>query len=335
MDDWPALAAARRHDPASRLPLVVGNSVAGSVAIADLHALKAWPQWLRIDAHGVHLLANALGGCRAWGVEAKIGPSEDSFCRVRRPLAVARGQEVGEKWTAADNLQPTHPEPDRLLDAALADINQTLRESGLVRAWRGELIDIVDPGTGRPLARTERAAARFWGTLTLGAHANGYVADGSGRPSRLWIARRSSDKATDPGMLDNLVGGGVGCGQTPVQALVREGWEEAGLRPELMAGARAGRVLRLRRNISEGLQWEDLHVFDLALPADWRPLNQDGEVAGFECVALERALELARQGEMTVDATLVTLDFAERHGLLPHAEAAAAAPALLALGRPR
>ena len=278
MDDWPALAAARQHDPASRLPLVVGNSVAGSVALADLHALKAWPQWLHIGDHGVVLRANDL-------------------------------------------------------DVALAAINQSLRERSLVRAWRDELIDMVDPNTGRPLARTERAAARFWGTLTLGAHANGYVADGSGRPSRLWIARRSQTKATDPGMLDNLVGGGVGCGQTPLQALVREGWEEAGLRPDLMAGAQAGRVLRLQRSISEGLQWEDLHVFDLALPSDWRPFNRDGEVAEFECMAVERALELARQGEMTIDATLVTLDFAERHGLLPHAEAAAVAPALQALGR--
>ena len=36
------------------------------------------------------------------------------------------GQEGGEKWTAADNLQPTHPKPDRLL--APADQPWGLRE---------------------------------------------------------------------------------------------------------------------------------------------------------------------------------------------------------------
>ena len=46
---------------------------------------------------------------------AKFGPSEDSFCQVRRLIAMAMGQEAGEKWTAAVNLQPTLPKSDRLL----------------------------------------------------------------------------------------------------------------------------------------------------------------------------------------------------------------------------
>ena len=90
----------------------------------------------------------------------------------------------------------------------------------------------------------ERASARFWGTLTLGAHANGFVADADGRPTHLWIAQRSFDKATDPGKFDNLIGGGVPEGQTPLQALVREGWEEAGLTPDALRAVDAGSVLR-------------------------------------------------------------------------------------------
>ena len=74
----------------------------------------------------------------------------------------------------------------------------------------------------------ERAAARFWGSLTLGAHCNGWVAGPGGRAAMLWIGRRAPHKATDPGRLDNLVGGGVPDGQSPDEALWREGWEEAG-----------------------------------------------------------------------------------------------------------
>jgi 8-oxo-dGTP pyrophosphatase MutT (NUDIX family) len=213
------------------------------------------------------------------------------------------------------------------LSAVLAQLNATLRESGLIRAWRDEAFALFDPASGARLATLERAAARFWGTLTLGAHANGYVADAAGRPTHLWIAQRSATKATDPGLFDNLVGGGVPEGQSPQQALVREGWEEAGMRPEQMATARAGSVLCLERDIAEGLQVEWLYAYDLPLPAGRVPQNQDGEVAGFRCLPLDEALALAAGTTMTVDAALVTLDFALRHRLLtgPSARRLAAA----------
>ena len=201
-------------------------------------------------------------------------------------------------------------------DEALATINATLRQQGLVRGWRDERYAIVSLRTGERLARTERAASRFWGTLTVGAHANGYVADATGRPTHLWIAQRSPDKATDPGLHDNLIGAGVADGQSPLQALVREGWEEAGLTPAQMAPARPGHVIRLCRDVPEGLQREDLHSFDLLLPPGLAPQNQDGEVARFALLTVAQALALAAGATMTVDAALVTLDFGLRHGLL-------------------
>jgi len=203
------------------------------------------------------------------------------------------------------------------LSSVLAQLNAALRQQGLIRAWRDEVFALFDPASGARLATMERAAARFWGTLTLGAHATGYVADLRGTPTHLWIAQRSMTKATDPGKHDNLVGGGVPDGQSPRQALVREGWEEAGLPPELMQGARAGSVVRLQRDIREGLQHEWLYAFDLQLPAGLSPQNQDGEVAGFECLPLDEALHIAAGDTMTVDAALVTLDFALRHALIP------------------
>jgi 8-oxo-dGTP pyrophosphatase MutT (NUDIX family) len=207
-------------------------------------------------------------------------------------------------------------------DAVFAEINAALREQGRVRAWRDEIFPVVDPETLEPLARFERAAARFWGTLTFGAHATGYVAGNDGRPERLWIARRSPTKATDPGLYDNLIGGGVPAGQTPAEALLREAFEEAGLTPALMQGTRTGSVLRLQRDIAEGFQHEWVYAHDIELPADVQPQNQDGEVAGFTLMPVQDALALAAGTAMTVDAALVTIDFALRHGLLDDDEAA-------------
>jgi 8-oxo-dGTP pyrophosphatase MutT (NUDIX family) len=205
---------------------------------------------------------------------------------------------------------------------ALAEVHIALRAQGLIHAWRDETFPLFDPETRVPLALMERAATRFWGTLTLGAHLNGYVTGADGRPERLWVAQRSFTKPTDPGRFDNLVGGGVPAGQSPFAALVREAWEEAGLAADLMAAARPGRGLRLHRDIPEGRQLEDLHAWDLALPPAWTPHNHDGEVAGFRLLPVADALALAAGDTMTVDAALVTLDFALRHGLLDAADAA-------------
>ena len=152
-------------------------------------------------------------------------------------------------------------------DAAFATLHAKLRSEGAIRAWRDEIFPLFDPETLEPLARIERAATRFWGTLTLGAHASGYVRSGSdGRPSHLWIARRSPHKATDPGRLDNLVGGGVPADQSPREALVREAFEEAGLTPAQLARTTEGSVLRLDRDIPEGLQQEWVYIFDIEMP---------------------------------------------------------------------
>jgi 8-oxo-dGTP pyrophosphatase MutT (NUDIX family) len=206
------------------------------------------------------------------------------------------------------------PEAER--DAAFAHLNAALRRDGLIVAWRDETYPVPDLETLAPLARFERASSRFWGTLTFGAHATGYVAGAGGRPVALWIAQRSFTKATDPGLHDNLIGGGVPAGQTPAETLVREGFEEAGLAPAQLAAMQPGSVLRVARDIPEGFQHEWLYSWDVALPDGVAPTNQDGEVAGFQRLSVADALAIAAGDRMTVDAALVTLDFALRHRLL-------------------
>ena len=215
-------------------------------------------------------------------------------------------------------------QPDRLTlllpgaerQAFFDQANRWLHHQGLVVGWRDETYPVPAQPGGALLATIERAAARYWGTLTFGAHCNGYLADESGRPSHLWIARRAFNKPTDPGLLDNLVGGGVPHGQSPVQAVLREGWEEAGLRPAQMHRLAAGRRLVLARDVPEGFQHEEVSVFDLQLPAGLTPQNQDGELHSLALLPVAQALAHAAAGDMTVHAALARLDFALRHRLL-------------------
>jgi len=273
------------------------------------------------------------GGYARSGLSAGRWPALAAARRseVPRVLFAIDGVAVGS--VAAVHLDALRAWPDWLVlddrgvqlvaadrNRALADINAALRAQGLIRAWRDETYAVLTRLGEPPLALIERATARFWGTLTFGAHANGYIADGAGRPTHLWIARRSLHKATDPGKLDNLVGGGVPFGQTPFETLEREGFEEAGLPAELMRQAVPGGVIELACDIAEGFMHEQVHSFDLRLPAGLTPVNQDGEVAELHCLPVAEAIELAAGDAMTTDAALVTLDFALRHRLLGPAE---------------
>ena len=205
--------------------------------------------------------------------------------------------------------------PARERDARLAQIHARLRASGRIVAWRDEPYPLRDRAGGEH-GIIERAASRFWGMLTLGAHCNGYVADSAGHPTHLWIARRAETKATDPGRLDNVIGCGVPLGQSPREAVVREGWEEAGLVPAQMTGLETGGLIDLECDILEGRQHERLHVFDLAFAPGLVPRSVDGEVAEHRLMTIAEALARAAAGELTTDAALATLDFAVRHHLI-------------------
>lgn len=221
--------------------------------------------------------------------------------------------QVSSSGTVVLTVPPDAP------DRPLAEMHEVLRDDGRIRAWRDEPYPLRDEQGGEH-AVIERAAARFWGCLTLGAHCNGYVADGRGRPSHIWVARRADDKPTDPGRLDTLIGAGVPLGQSPRQAVIREAWEEAGLQGSAVAPLQRGGTMILERDVLEGRQHEWLCVYDLCMPPGLVPQNQDGEVAWHHLLTVEQALQHATNGDMTVDAALATLDFALRHALLPSEE---------------
>ena len=259
---------------------------------------------------------------RAFVVDGEhVGSVDEAYLAALQPWS--RWMEVREQAVVL-----TAGAKDR--GAVFEEVNRRLHELGLIRAWRDEPFPLLSPTTGQVLAVFERASSRFWGTLTLGSHCNGWVAAADGRPQAMWIARRSANKATDPGKLDNLIGGGVPFGQTPWEALVREGFEEAGLSPAQMARATPGRVIELDRDVPEGRQFERLHVFDLELLEGERPVNQDGEVAEVGLWPVHRTSAMAATDEMTVDAALVTLDFLLRRKLLAPPAVAAALEAGLA-----
>jgi 8-oxo-dGTP pyrophosphatase MutT (NUDIX family) len=201
---------------------------------------------------------------------------------------------------------------------ALERVARTLADEGALTAWRDERYE-ARAGDGLPPAfALERAAARYFGVRTQAVHVNGLVE--TDRGAAMWIARRSADKAIDPGMLDNLVGGGIAAGTSVADTLVKEAWEEAGIDAAAARKARSAGTLHVRRLEPDGLQYETIHVHDLWLPRDFVPANQDGEVAEHRLVPLDAMAALLANDQgadvVTADATLVAVDALLRLGTI-------------------
>ena len=177
------------------------------------------------------------------------------------------------------------------------------RDQGLLTGWRNERFsfwhaDCLTPDPQCPsFLDVERSGFRWLGMLSHAVHVNGFLPDG-----RLWCGRRALNKATDPGMLDNVTAGGLPSGETAQTCLQRELAEEAGLfslEGQVLQAAGSVRTSRLE---PQGWHDESVLVFNLTLADTFKPVNQDGEVAEFLCLSPQQVLAKMQVGEFTVDA---------------------------------
>ena len=250
---------------------------------------------------------------------------------IRKDLVsrLARWPEVFAIGERTVRLRPSLAiESDRT--AAFAEVARGLAKEGAISGWRNETYAVRFTPQDAPLFHIERAAMRFFGLTSAAAHLNGFVRAAVGKMGyvpvfRVWIARRSDTKSIDPGLLDTLVGGGISSGQDPWQALLRECHEEAGIEQTRATNARAAGVLQVCHEVPQGLHSEILYVHDLEVAADFQPRNLDGEVGEFMCLTATETADRIANGEFTVEAGLVTLDFLLRHEVIaPDAQVRAA-----------
>ena len=197
-------------------------------------------------------------------------------------------------------------------DAAgeLHAIGQALTRQGFGR-WRNEAFDIRATGDGPVLATLDRGVLPVFGALASGVHVNGLVQRPDGQ--HLWVARRAADKALDPGKLDHLVAGGIPSGLTPLETVIKEAAEEAGVPADLAANAVKTGVVSYTMERPEGLRRDWLICYDLFLPEDFRPHPADGEVQSFELWPIGEVLAAVRDSDdFKFNVNLVLIDLFQR-----------------------
>lgn len=233
------------------------------------------------------------------GVEGPIGSIEPALAGRLRAAGLPLGARPDGSFALLDA-------PDAALDA----IARWLHGQGLSSRWRDEALAVTD-AQGRRHAVIERAAVRPLGIATHAVHLIGLAPQGG-----VWVQQRAFDKPTDPGQWDTLMGGLVAADETSADALARETWEEAGLHLADLRSLHEVDRFTVRRPVPEGYLVEHVTVVEALLPDALLPLNQDGEVARFECLPPSALVERLVAGAFTLEAALMLAASLRRRGLL-------------------
>jgi len=196
---------------------------------------------------------------------------------------------------------------------AVAEVVDALAGQGVVQRRFGELYPVTLGDRDEALFVIDRAVVAHFGFPTFGQHMNGFVRRPDG--IHMWIGRRARDRHLFPGRLDQLVAGGLPHGILPVENLVKECWEEAGIERDLASQASHVGNLRYCAQTAKGAKPDTLLCYDLELPEDFAPRCTDGEVEDFYLLPLAEVADIVRSGdEFKPNCSLVVIDFLIRHG---------------------
>lgn len=245
------------------------------------------------------------------------------------PLSSHRNKRFG--WIASENLKHLVPYSDffdifenkvilapfskREATEAMDVVCRDLYNRGILQTWRNEPYKVAQRFNDDPLFIIDRGAVAFFGIRSFGVHLNGYVKTKDGL--KMWVAKRANDRLVSPGKYDNMVAGGQPANLSLQENLIKEGFEEAGIAQVLMEQARPVGMISYCMQSRVGLKPDVMFCYDLEVPEDFIPQNQDGEAQSFHLMNMEEVSEIVRKtDDFKLNCNLVVLDFLIRHGVL-------------------
>lgn len=258
----------------------------------------------------------------------------DGFGKNQCKPFIVEGHQVGLVRTDFIDSFKEYPEVFEItsnsvvLNPAFRDFNErTKRVEGVLnecrrnncfpalKGWRNEYYEIRPVFSSEPLLKMDRSATCLFGICKYGVDINGYVR----HPEKgicIWLQRRASTKQTWPGKWDNMVGGGLSEGFGVLETAYKEAEEEASIPVNLLRNLSPGGCVSFFYESDQGLFPNTEFVYDLELPLDFVPKNNDGEVDTFQLLPTDELVELLFSPEFKTTSCPVVVDFLIRHGVV-------------------
>ncbi|OQS05503.1 hypothetical protein THRCLA_02366 [Thraustotheca clavata] len=202
------------------------------------------------------------------------------------------------------------------LSPAMEIVAKDLINSNIIKEkWKGEEYGARN-NSEDIIFHIDRGAATFFGITQFGCHLNGYVRHGPNDFS-IWMGLRDKSRSRWPNRWDSIAGGGLPLDISPWDNMLKEAFEEAGLKniSHLMTSVGA---LSYVNSEPEGLKNNTMYVFDIAMTEDMIPKIQEDEVDHFELWPLDKVFDLIENSPecFKPDICMLLVDFGIRHGIL-------------------
>lgn len=178
-----------------------------------------------------------------------------------------------------------------------------------LKGWRNEKYAVKLSDNTSILV--ERGAIAIFGFTSYGCHINAFYKKGN--TTFMWVGKRSMNKATYPGYLDQMVAGGISASTGILETVIKECMEEANVCDALAKQAKFVSTISYIEETAAGIAPGIEYIFDLIVEEDFIPFCNDGEVEEFYLWDIATILE--RIDEFKPNCAAVIIDFCIRHSI--------------------
>lgn len=202
---------------------------------------------------------------------------------------------------------------------AMQHIADKLLAVGEIRSLYGERCSVLPKWFGSNLMEVDRSLLSWFGFPSIGVHLNGIVQDEKNK--HMWLSHRSPHLFSFPNKLDNLVAGGHGVSTNLQETLYQECHEEALISRDLASKSILTSLITFCVDHGNKLRRGAVFCYDLNLPRDWIPKNEDGEASQFELLEINEVLKVVSNAtSFKFNSALVIIDYMIRNGHIDPSE---------------